>query len=63
MAMDERGDLLTDPHSILSRWKNSFCQLLKVHGADGARQTEMHTAEPFLPQPGVFEILKLLLGS
>jgi hypothetical protein len=49
--MDERGDLLADPHKILNRWKNYFCQLLNVHGAGGVRQTEMHTAEPFVPEP------------
>jgi hypothetical protein len=46
----ERGYLLADPHNILNRWKNYYCQLLSVHGADGVRQTEMHTAEPFLPE-------------
>jgi hypothetical protein len=30
---DEKGDLVTDSHSILARWKNKFCQLLYVeHG-------------------------------
>jgi hypothetical protein len=48
---DERGDLHVDPHKILNRWKNYFCQLLNVHGAGGVRQTEMHTAEPFVPEP------------
>jgi hypothetical protein len=48
---DERGDLLADPHKILNRWKNYFCQLLKVHGVGGVRQTEMHTANPFVPEP------------
>jgi hypothetical protein len=32
LVMDERGDLLLDPHKILNRWKNYFCQLLNVHG-------------------------------
>jgi hypothetical protein len=39
----------------LNRWKNYFCQLLNVHGAGGVRQTEMHTAEPFVPQPSAPE--------
>jgi hypothetical protein len=26
----ERGDLVEDPHKILNRWKNYFCQLLNV---------------------------------
>jgi hypothetical protein len=33
-----------------------FCQLLNVHGANGVRQTEMHTAEPFVPQPSGSEV-------
>jgi hypothetical protein len=31
---DERADLLADPQKILTRWKNYFCQLLNVQGAD-----------------------------
>jgi hypothetical protein len=49
LVKDERGDLLADPHKILNRWKNYFCELLNVHGAGGVRQAEIHTAEPFVP--------------
>jgi hypothetical protein len=31
------------------------CQFLNVHGAGGVRQTEMHTAEPFVPEPSASE--------
>jgi hypothetical protein len=55
LVKDERGDLLADPHKSLNRWKNYFCQLLNVHGAGGVRQTEMHTAEPFVPEPSASE--------
>jgi hypothetical protein len=55
LVKDERGDLLADPHKILNRWKNYFCQLLNVHGSGGVRQTEMHTAEPFVPEPSSSE--------
>jgi hypothetical protein len=51
----ERGNLLTDPHKILVRWKNYFCQLLNVHVSSGVRQAEMHAAEPFVPQPSASE--------
>jgi hypothetical protein len=47
--------LLADPHKILNRWKNYFCQLLNVHGTGGVRQTEMHTPEPFVPEPSASE--------
>jgi hypothetical protein len=56
LVKDERGDLVADPHKILNRWKNYFCQLLIVHGAGGVRQTEMHTAEPSVPEPSVSEV-------
>jgi uncharacterized FlaG/YvyC family protein len=56
LVKDERGDLVADPHKILNRWKNYFCQLLNVHGAGGVRQTEMHTAEPFVPEPSASEV-------
>jgi hypothetical protein len=62
LVKDERGDLLADPHKILNRWKNYFCQLLNVHRAGGVRQTEMQTAEPFYQSP-VPQRLRLLLGS
>jgi hypothetical protein len=45
-----------EPHKILNRWKNYFCQLLNVCGAGGVRQTEIHTAEPFVPEPSASEI-------
>jgi hypothetical protein len=56
LVKDERGDLLADPHKIFNRWKNYFCQLLNVHGAGGVRQTEMHTAEPLVPEMSVSEV-------
>jgi hypothetical protein len=56
LVKDERGDLLADPHKILNRWKNCFCQLLNVHRAGGVKQTEMHTAEPSVPEPTVSEV-------
>jgi hypothetical protein len=56
LVKDERGDLLADRHKTLNRWKNYFCELLNVHGAGGVRQTEMHTAEPFVPEPSASEV-------
>jgi hypothetical protein len=50
LVKDERGDLLADPPKILNSWKNYFCELLNIHGVGGVRQTEMHTAEPFVPE-------------
>jgi hypothetical protein len=56
LVKDERGDLLADPHKILNRWKNYFRELLNVHGAGGFRQTEIHTAEPFVPESSASEV-------
>jgi hypothetical protein len=51
LVKDEREDLHADPYKILNKRKNYFCRLLNVHGAGGVRQTEMHTAEPFVLEP------------
>jgi hypothetical protein len=55
LVKDERGDLLVDPHKILKRWKNYFCQLLNVYGVGGVRQNEVQTAEIFVPEPSSLE--------
>jgi hypothetical protein len=47
---DEKGNLIADCHSILTRWRNYFSQLLNVHGDNDVRQTEIHTAEPLVPE-------------
>jgi hypothetical protein len=55
---DEKGDLVADSHSILARWRNYFSQLLNLHGVNNVRQTELHTAEPLVPEPSatVFQL-------
>jgi len=36
---DEKGDLVTDSHNILARWRNHFSQLFNVHEvSDAGRQ-------------------------
>jgi len=47
----EKGDLVTGSHSILPRWRKHFSQLFCVHGVNDVRQTEIHTAEPSVPEP------------
>jgi hypothetical protein len=56
IVKDEKGDLVADCHSILARWRNYFSQLLNVHGDNDVTQTEIHTAEPLVPEPSVFEV-------
>jgi hypothetical protein len=55
LVKDEMDDQLAHPQKNLNMRMNYFCQLLNVHGAGGARQTEMHTAEPFVPEPSASE--------
>jgi len=38
-----------------SSWKH-FCQLLNVHELGDVRKTEIHTAEPLVPEPSAFEV-------
>ncbi|PNF20265.1 hypothetical protein B7P43_G15396 [Cryptotermes secundus] len=56
LVKDENCDLLADSHNILNRWKNYFSQLLNVHRVSAVRQTEIHTAEPLVPDPSPFEV-------
>jgi hypothetical protein len=56
LVKDERGELVADPHKIWNWWKNYFCKLLNVHGMGVVRQTEMHTAEPFVPESSACDV-------
>jgi hypothetical protein len=56
IVKNERGELVADSHSILARWMNHFSQLLEIHGVNDVTQTEIHTAEPHVPETSVFEI-------
>ena len=47
--------MLTDSHSTVVRWRKHFSQLLNVHGVNDVRQTEIHTAEPLVPEPSAFD--------
>jgi hypothetical protein len=37
-------------------WKNFFNQVLNVHGVHDVRQMDIHTAEPLVPEPRLFEV-------
>jgi hypothetical protein len=63
LVKDEGADLLADPHKILNRWKNYFCQLLNIHRAGDVRQTEMHTAEPLVPEPSAPPWVMVYIGK
>jgi hypothetical protein len=40
----------------MARWRKHFSQLLNAHGVNDIRQTEIHTAEPLVPEPSAFEV-------
>ena len=56
IAKNGKGDLVADSHSNLTRWTNYFSQILNVNGVNDVRQTEIHTAEPLIPQPSASEV-------
>ena len=55
MVENEKVGLVSDSYSIGSVWTNYFSQLLNVHGVNDIRHTEIHTAEPLVPEPSAFE--------
>jgi len=56
IVKDEKGDLVADSHIILARWRNHFSQVLNIHGVNDIRHTELHTAEPVVPEPSAYEV-------
>jgi len=52
----KKGDLVSNSHSILARWRNYFSQLLNVHRVNDVRQRELHTTDPLVPEPSAFEV-------
>ena len=56
VVKDEKGDLVADSCSSLSRWRNYFSQLLNVHGVNDIKHTVIHTAEPLVPKPSASEV-------
>jgi hypothetical protein len=62
LMKDEIGDLLAVSCNIFNKSMNHFSQLLTVHRVSAVRQTEIHTAEPLVPDPSPeieFSIAKL----
>jgi hypothetical protein len=40
----------------MARWRNSFSQILNVHGVSDVRQAEIRTEEPLVPEPSALEV-------
>jgi hypothetical protein len=56
IVKNKKDDLVTDCHNILAMWRNHFSQPLNINGVNHARQTEIHTAEPLVPEPSTLEV-------
>jgi len=56
MIRNERGDLQADPIKIVDVWKSYFEKLLNVHNGEETEEFEIHTAEPWIPEPSETEI-------
>jgi len=52
----EKCDLVADSHNIVARWRNYFSQLFNVNGVQDLWQSEIHTAEPQVPEPSASEL-------
>jgi hypothetical protein len=50
------SNLFADCNSNLVRWRKYFSQLLNVLGVNDVRHTEIHTEEPLVREPSVFEV-------
>jgi len=56
IGKNEKVDLVKDSHSVLTKWRKNFSQLLNVHGVKEGRQTENRTEEQLVPEPSAFEM-------
>jgi hypothetical protein len=56
IVRNKKGDLVTDCHRILASQRNYFSQQLNVHGVNDVRQTDIHTAEPPVPERSAFDL-------
>jgi hypothetical protein len=56
IVKDGKDDLITDSHSISHWWRKQFSHLFNTHGINDVRQTEIHTAQPLIPEPSALEV-------
>jgi len=42
--------------NVFARWMNNFFQILNVCGVNDVKQTEIHTAEPPVPEMNAFDV-------
>ena len=56
VVKDGKGELVADSYSIAARWRKYFSWLLNIHGVNDIKHTDIHTAEPLVPEPSAFEV-------
>ena len=56
------GDWFADFYSIVDRWRNYFSQLLDLHGVNDIKHTDIHTAEPIVPDSSAYDF-ELAIGK
>jgi hypothetical protein len=62
IIMDENGNLLVDPQSVLNKWKHFFNRVLNVNGVHNVRQKDIQTAEPLASEPS-FVKMEIAIGK
>ena len=55
VVKDQKGDLVADCYSTVAGWRNYSSQLLNVHWVKDIKHTDIHTAEPLVPEPSTFQ--------
>ena len=48
--------MVTDCHSILAGGRKHFPKLFAVHAVNDVKHTDIHKAEPLVPEPSAFEV-------
>jgi hypothetical protein len=59
LVKDEKGDMVVWLQTPTVFWLGggtTVSQLLNVHGVNDVRQTEIHTADPLVPELSTFEV-------
>ena len=55
VVKDQKGYLVAGSYSTVARWRKYFSQPLNVHGVNDIKHIDIHTTEPLVPQPSLFE--------
>ena len=55
VVKDEKDALVADSYSIVAKRRSYFSQLLKVHGVNDIKHTDIQTAEPLVLELSAFE--------